>query len=220
MTDPQRNRALVRAALCLAIAVVAQALRVFLPLPPIASMLLIGTVVNLCLCFAVWGSGILYAGIICLLLPVFAFLQGHLPVLPMVAVVFLGNLVFCVVVQQKKRWKHYVFARVQPVPAAPAGKVSAAGFHGDSPVDNGAAGCYCCCVFVETVAEERKHIVKNPLTNRNTNDNIVLFRFLRAAVAELADALDSKLKRFRIKHFAGVLKHFKNIYKYRWLLHF
>jgi hypothetical protein len=67
MTDPQRNRALVRAALCLAIAVVAQALRVFLPLPPIASMLLIGTVVNLCLCFAVWGSGILYAGIICLL---------------------------------------------------------------------------------------------------------------------------------------------------------
>ena len=110
MTDPQRNRALVRAALCLAIAVVAQALRVFLPLPPIASMLLIGTVVNLCLCFAVWGSGILYAGIICLLLPVFAFLQGHLPVLPMVAVVFLGNLVFCVVVQQKKRWKHYVFA--------------------------------------------------------------------------------------------------------------
>ena len=110
MTDPQRNRALVRAALCLAIAVVAQALRVFLPFPPIASMLLIGTVVNLCLCFAVWGSGILYAGIICLLLPVFAFLQGHLPVLPMVAVVFLGNLVFCVVVQQKKRWKHYVFA--------------------------------------------------------------------------------------------------------------
>lgn len=110
MTDSQRNRALVRAALCLAIAVVAQALRIFLPLPPIASMLLIGTVVNLCLCFAVWGSGILYAGIICLLLPVFAFLQGHLPILPMVAVVFLGNLVFCVVVQQKKRWKHYVFA--------------------------------------------------------------------------------------------------------------
>ncbi|MBQ8492630.1 MAG: hypothetical protein IJ536_08925, partial [Acidaminococcaceae bacterium] len=24
--------------------------------------------------------------------------------------VFLGNLVFCLVVQQKKRWKHYVFA--------------------------------------------------------------------------------------------------------------
>lgn len=110
MTDPQRNRALVRAALCLAIAVVAQALRVFLPLPPIASMLLIGTVVNLCLCFAVWGNGILYAGIICLLLPVFAFLQGHLPLLPMVAVVFFGNLVFCLVVQQQKRWKHYVFA--------------------------------------------------------------------------------------------------------------
>lgn len=86
--------------------------------------------------------------------------------------------------------------RVQPVPAATAGKVSAAGFHGDSPVDNGAAGCYCCCVFVETVAEERKHIVKNPLTNRNTNDNIVLFRFLRAAVAELADALDSKSSAF------------------------
>ena len=44
--------------------------------------------------------------------------------------------------------------RVQPVPAAPAGKVPAADFHGDSPVDNGAAGCYCRCVFVETVADE------------------------------------------------------------------
>ena len=72
---------------------------------------------------------------------------------------------------------------VQPVPAAPAGKVPAAGFHGDSPVDNGAAGCYCCCVFVGTAAEERKHIVKNPL-------------ILRAAVAELADALDSKSSAF------------------------
>ncbi|HBX75079.1 MAG TPA: hypothetical protein DEG55_02900, partial [Acidaminococcaceae bacterium] len=110
MTDSQHNRALVRAALCLAVAAIMQALRVLIPLPPIVSMLLIGTVVNLCLCFAVWGSGILYAGMIGLLLPVFAFLQGHLPLLPMVAVVFLGNLVFCLVVQQRKRWKHYVFA--------------------------------------------------------------------------------------------------------------
>ncbi len=110
MIPVRDNRALTRAGLCLAVAAVAQALRVLLPLPPIASMLLIGTVVNLCLCFGVWGSGILYAGIICLLLPFFAFLQGHLPILPMVAVVFLGNLVFCLVVQQQKRWKHYVFA--------------------------------------------------------------------------------------------------------------
>ncbi len=110
MKPARDNRALTRAALCLAVASIVQALRVILPLPPIASMLLIGTVVNLCLCFAVWGSGILYAGIICLLLPLFAFLQGHLPLLPMVAVVFLGNLVFCLVVQQQKRWKHYVFA--------------------------------------------------------------------------------------------------------------
>ena len=110
MKPVRDNRSLTRAALCLAVAVIAQALRVLLPLPPIASMLLVGTVVNLCLCFAVWGSGILYAGIICILLPFFAFLQGHLPILPMVAVVFLGNLVFCLVVQQQKRWKHYVFA--------------------------------------------------------------------------------------------------------------
>ena len=111
MKPSRDNRALTRAALCLAVAAIAQALRVFLPLPPIASMLLIGTVVNLCLCFAVWGSGILYAGIICLLRPVFAFLQGHLPLMPMIAGVFLGNLVFCLVVQQQqKRWKHCVFA--------------------------------------------------------------------------------------------------------------
>ena len=69
MTDSQYNRALVRAALCLAVASIAQGIRLLLPLPPVASMLLIGTVVNLCLCFAVWGSGLLYAGILCLLLP-------------------------------------------------------------------------------------------------------------------------------------------------------
>ena len=110
MTGLQQNRALVRAALCLAVAVIAQGVRLLLPLPPVVSMLLIGTVVNLCLCFTVWGSGLVYAGAISFLLPVFAFLQGHLPILPMIAVVFLGNLIFCLVVQQKKQWKHYVFA--------------------------------------------------------------------------------------------------------------
>ena len=110
MKSAKDNRNLTRAALCFAIAAIAQAVRIILPLPPVVSMLLIGTVVNLCLCFAVWGSGILYAGIICMLLPFFAFLQGHLPILPMVAVVFLGNLVFCLVVKQKTQWKRYVFA--------------------------------------------------------------------------------------------------------------
>ncbi len=110
MTDTQATHRLARAALCLAIAAIAQGIRFLLPLPSIASMLLIGTIVNISLCFAVWGSGLLYAGSICLLLPLFAFIQGHLPILPMVAVVFAGNMVFCVVLQQKKRWKHYVFA--------------------------------------------------------------------------------------------------------------
>ena len=110
MKPVRDNRALTRAALCLAIAAIAQAVRLLLPLPPIVSMLLIGTMVNTCLCFAVWGSGILYAGILCLLLPLFAFMQGHLPLLPLTVVVFMGNLIFCIVVQQRKRWKHYVFA--------------------------------------------------------------------------------------------------------------
>ena len=110
MKSSRGGRALTRAALCLAIAAIAQAVRILLPLPSIISMLLVGTVVNLCLCFAVWGSGILFAGIICMLLPLFAFMQGHLPVLPMIAVIFFGNFVFCIVVQQKRRWKYYVFA--------------------------------------------------------------------------------------------------------------
>ncbi|MER2139722.1 MAG: hypothetical protein ABS965_06325, partial [Succiniclasticum sp.] len=67
MKSARDNRALTRAALCLAVAAIAQAVRLLLPLPSIASMLLIGTVMNLCLCFAVWGSGMKYAGIICLL---------------------------------------------------------------------------------------------------------------------------------------------------------
>lgn len=110
MKSSRNHRDMTRAALCLAVAAIAQSLRLLLPLPPVASMLLIGTVVNICLCFAVWGSGILYAGIICLILPLFAFLQGHFTLFPIIAVVFFGNLVFCLVMVQQKRWKHYVFA--------------------------------------------------------------------------------------------------------------
>ena len=180
MNPVRDNRALTRSALCLAVASIVQALRVILPLPPIASMLLIGTVVNLCLCFAVWGSGILYAGIICLLLPLFAFLQGHLPLLPMVAVVFLGNPGFlpcCAAAETVEALCVCAIAEssdtvvlhghhLQSAPRTLAGKEPVADIHGYSPVDDGSAGCDSGCAFMETAASKWDCLsVKNSLTN-------------------------------------------------------
>lgn len=126
-----KQQALMRAALCLAIALIAQSVRLLLPLPSVASMLLIGTVVNSSLCLAVWGSGLLYAGSIGLLLPVFAYIQGHLPLIPMIPVVFFGNLVFCLALHSEKGgkpgWKSLIFPPLLKAAVLWAGTGIAAG---------------------------------------------------------------------------------------------
>ena len=54
---------MVRAAVLLAIAAVVQWLRLLLPLPPVASMLLIGSVVNLCLCLSLWTGSLKFTAV-------------------------------------------------------------------------------------------------------------------------------------------------------------
>ncbi len=106
MREVRENRNLVRGAICLAIAAAAQLLRVAFPfIPPLASMFVIGTVVNLCLVLAVWSSSLKYAAIMSFLLPLFAYLQGAMPLVPMVGVIFLGNLVLCLVAGKAGGWK-------------------------------------------------------------------------------------------------------------------
>lgn len=89
-----RNRMLVRGALLLAIALMAQQLRLVLPLPPLVLTLVIGTLVNCALVLAAKYTSLPVAVTMCLALPVIAFLQGHLPVPLLIPVVFLGNGVF------------------------------------------------------------------------------------------------------------------------------
>ena len=52
------SKQLVRGALLVALALVLQGIRVVLPLPPMASTLLIGTLVHMMLAVTLWQSGI------------------------------------------------------------------------------------------------------------------------------------------------------------------
>ena len=90
-----RTRVMVCAAMGLALAVLAQSLRFFLPLPsgPL-SQLVIGGLVNLALVLTVRFSGSPWTASVGFFLPLVAFLQGQLPLLPMVPVVGIGNTVF------------------------------------------------------------------------------------------------------------------------------
>ena len=86
-----QQQKLVRAALLLAIAVVIQQIRLLVPLPVLVSTLIIGTVVNACLALAARFTTLTLAMEMTILLPVIAFLQGHLLLAILIPVVFLGN---------------------------------------------------------------------------------------------------------------------------------
>lgn len=90
-----RTRVLVCAAMGLALALLAQSLRFFLPLPSgLVSQLVIGSLVNLALVLTVRFSGSILTAGVGFFLPLVAFLQGQLPLLPMVPVVGIGNTAF------------------------------------------------------------------------------------------------------------------------------
>lgn len=86
-------KTMVRGAMLLAVALVAQELRLILPLPPIISIFVIGTMLNAVMVIAVRFAGLTSGLIIATVLPVVAYLQGHLLVPIMIPVVVFGNLV-------------------------------------------------------------------------------------------------------------------------------
>ncbi|MDD4321334.1 MAG: hypothetical protein PHH31_07335 [Acidaminococcaceae bacterium] len=102
-----KQRMLVRGALLLALAVVAQQLRLVLPLPTLVTSLVIGTIVNATLVLAVRYTGLSTAVVMCAALPVIAFLQGHLPLVLLIPIVFIGN--FVLVVFCNKFWRKHIF---------------------------------------------------------------------------------------------------------------
>lgn len=80
--------------LLLAIAIISQSLRVFIPIPPLVSMFVVGTLVCTCLLVALWRYDLKSALIIAWATPIVAFMQGFLPIVFFVPIVGIGNTVY------------------------------------------------------------------------------------------------------------------------------
>lgn len=91
------DKTLVRGAMLIALTVVLQSLRLFIPLPPMASMFFIGMLVNMMLAVTVRLAGLKPALLAVVLLPFFAYLQGQLPIPLLIPVVIGGNAVFVLI---------------------------------------------------------------------------------------------------------------------------
>ena len=99
------NKVLVRGAFLIAVAVVLQAIRLVLPLPPVAGAFVIGSLVNMMLAVTVLLNGMATTLLLCCLLPVFAYMQGQLLLPVLIPVVALGNFAFAALVQRFKNSK-------------------------------------------------------------------------------------------------------------------
>lgn len=89
-----KTKKLVLGALLVAIAVILQASRLVLPLPPLLTTFIIGTLVNMMLVLCVRLNGFTSATILSVLLPLFAYMQGQLLLPLLIPVVALGNILF------------------------------------------------------------------------------------------------------------------------------
>lgn len=88
------SRAVARGAVFLALALLSQSLRIFVPLPPFAGLFVIGSLVNAMLLLTAVYSGRVIAVAVGTLLPLVAFLQGQLPAAVFIPGVAVGNAVF------------------------------------------------------------------------------------------------------------------------------
>lgn len=89
-----RFQRLARTALLLALLLVLQSLRLVMPLPPVLSMFLIGTLVNACLLVAVETVGIWPAIVLAFLAPITAYFQQMLLLPVFIVPVAIGNIVY------------------------------------------------------------------------------------------------------------------------------
>ena len=104
-----RLRNLVRGAILLALAVVLQGMRLIIPVPTPISMFLIGSAVNACLVLIARTQGVTAA----VLLPVFAWLEGMLPLWFFIFPVMVGNIVFVLLVNTARGREIYGAAFVK-----------------------------------------------------------------------------------------------------------
>ena len=88
-----KNNNWVRGAMLLAVGLVLQALRLVIPMPPMRTVFVVGTLVNMVLVLAARTGGLWPSVMIAVLLPVMAYFQGQLPLPFLIQVVAVGNLV-------------------------------------------------------------------------------------------------------------------------------
>lgn len=82
-------------AMFLAIALLVQSIRLFIPMiPGPVNMFLIGSLLNGIMVLGIWQTGSRWAAVIGGLLPLGAFVQGQLPIVWMIPVVAAGNMAF------------------------------------------------------------------------------------------------------------------------------
>jgi hypothetical protein len=119
MFDSKNNKITILGALLMALSLLAQSLRLVLPLPLFVSMFIVGTLLNAILLIAVSVTGLRAALIIAWIAPAVALLQGQLPGLPFVPLVAAGNTVYILLLNAfKKTNKYFVLT------AASAGKAA------------------------------------------------------------------------------------------------
>lgn len=107
-----------RTALLLAVTLLLQGLRLVIPVPPQISLFFIGSLVNACLVIAVLRTDLKAGSVIAVAAPVFAYLEGMLPLPFFIPVVAVGNLIYVVFIwalQQYGLRKLYIAAFLKAI---------------------------------------------------------------------------------------------------------
>lgn len=90
----KESKKIAYAALCLALAVCVQNLRLVVPLPPFVSMFFIGSLVNMLLLLSARTAGAKYSVLMGFILAAVAFMQGQLPLIFLLPAVGAANGLF------------------------------------------------------------------------------------------------------------------------------
>lgn len=108
---------LTRTALLLALTLLFQSLRFFVPVPAFFSTLIVGSLVNACLLIALEITGFYAAATIALVAPVVAYFQQLLPLPPFIVPIAMANLIYIWLFKNAITW-----GRWQGIALAAVGK--------------------------------------------------------------------------------------------------
>ena len=93
-----KNRIMVKGALLLALLLIAQSLRLILPIPPFIIIFIIGTFINAIIFTSVKTTSLKITLVISIIAPTVAYLQGQLPLIPLIPLVAAGNITYATII--------------------------------------------------------------------------------------------------------------------------